>query len=228
MGLTVSANSKRREPTITGLHRAVCFGVIDLGTQTDKMGVGKRKILFLFEFPDVRCDYEYDGEKINKPDTIRRFYNNTLYETSALALNLKSWRGRPFTTEEADAFDVKNVLGAGCNIYVTHNESKGVVYANIGDIAPLKKDQEKAVPENPILYFSFEDNMDIPNDLLENRSYKWIGDMIMKSPEWIARQQQQEPSVRDALTTMADDGMPNPEPLPCDMQDDEFDDDIPF
>ena len=68
-----------------------------------------------------------------RPFAISKRYTLSTHTKSTLRKDLESWRGRAFTPEEEEAFDVANVCGAYCLLNVTHNQGgDGNTYANVG------------------------------------------------------------------------------------------------
>jgi hypothetical protein len=92
---------------------------------------------------------------------------------------LESWRGKGFTGLELVGFDIFNVLGANCMLNVIHKDKQnGEKKAVISSVTPIPRGIQKLEPENGIIYFSFEDDSEIPE-----QAPKWIKDTIMQSRE---------------------------------------------
>lgn len=151
------------EPLAAGMHHAVCYGIVDLGTQPTNNPQFKptRKVAFLWEVPSERIKFEKDGVKKDLPRGISGMWTLSLGTKSKLRPMLESWRGRPFTSEELDGFDLKNVLGANCFLNVVHAEGKGQnagkTYANVASVNPLAKGMPKLTAENPHVWFSLDE-----------------------------------------------------------------------
>jgi len=184
MGLTVKepegGSGGDRTPIPEGLHKAICYAIYDLGTQINEwQGQTKQQhqVMFCWEFPDIRIDYEKDGKQLNGPRVLSRKFTLSLHEKAALRKMLQSWRGKSFTRDELAGFDIKNVLGVGAQLQIIHSTPKDVTYANIENVLPPAANYGK--PENPLTFFSFEDGGDIPDECPE-----WIADIIMNSKEW--------------------------------------------
>lgn len=131
-----------------GTHLAVCYRVIDLGTQTGSyMGKPKsqHKILVAWELPDEKM-------KDGRPFSIMQRYTWSMSEKARLRKDLESWRGVPFTDPDFGTFDIKNVLGKGCLLNVIHAESGDKTYANIASISKMMKGQVAPEPTNEKLY----------------------------------------------------------------------------
>jgi hypothetical protein len=110
------------EPAPEGQWRAVCVDVVDLGKQETPWGV-KPKLRIVWELEETLAD----GRRY----TVSKKYTASLNERSNLHKDLRMWRGRPFTAEELAGFDLEKVVGAACQVLVTHTEREGTVYANV-------------------------------------------------------------------------------------------------
>ncbi len=169
------------DPVAQGVHMAIAIGIFDLGTQHnetyDKM---VHKILIMWELPDERIEIEKDGEKRNLPKATSRTYTLSLHEKAALRKDLEAWRGRSFTKEELEGFDIFKILGHGCQIQIIHKVVGDKTYANIASIMALPKDTKMDKPENELRQYSIEDNgLNIPENIPG-----WIKDLIKKSEEY--------------------------------------------
>lgn len=114
------------KPVSEGVKGARCFGVVDLGTQVPNNTTYRpsRRVLLFWEIPEEV--YELDGKEF--PMTIIKEYSLTLgkkNKQSNLRKDLNSWRGRAFTEEEAQGFDLKNIIGVPCMLSIEHYEKQG-------------------------------------------------------------------------------------------------------
>lgn len=176
------------EPLATGLHHGVCYGIVDLGTQPSNSPKFKdsRKIAILWEVPSERIEYEKDGKKYNNPRGVSGMWTLSLSEKSKLRPMLESWRGKPFTAEELEGFDVKKVLGANCYLNIVHKngsgQNAGKVYANVASVNPLPRGAGQLKPENPLIWFSIEEcqgEINVPATVPD-----WLKAKIMQSAEY--------------------------------------------
>ena len=147
MPIIVKESEQKYEPAPPGLHRAVCVDVEDMGI-----------VLTPFKNKDGSDKYTHkvcvvwQTEAKNK-DTKERFqvrswYTASLGEESNLRKALESWRGRPFSSAELGGFDLETVIGANCQINVTHKTTQnGRVRAVLTAIVPQDKSKPKLVPE---------------------------------------------------------------------------------
>jgi hypothetical protein len=192
------------EPIPVGTYIARCVSVIDLGYQeSEYLGVPKiqEKVYIGFEVPEVRVKWTKDDVEHEGAGLIGSIYTNSIYEKANLGGHLISWRGRPFTDEEKEAFDLFTVLDVPCMLSVIHKPSKdgSRVYANISAIMGLPKGTTAPKRETPLMGYS-------PND--DERSD------VTGVPEWLQK-----------IMGEKVDPTPEPEPQP---DPGDFDDDIPF
>lgn len=148
-----------------GTHVARCFKFMHLGHILNKFNEIRDTIRFSFELPDVT--YVFDEQKGEEPMSISRDYGNFLGDSTTLKSHLQAWRGKAFTNEEMEGFDVENVVGAACMITVIHKTSKaGKLYAQITSITALPKSVTCPTQVNPTFIWNYNDHFDLK--ILEN------------------------------------------------------------
>lgn len=189
-----------------GAHFAICNLIADCGLQEGFGGKAQHKIYIRWEVPDERVSYEKDGKQLEGPCSIGSMYTLSLSEKANLRKVLENWRGKPFTPQELQGFDITNVLGKCCQIMVTHSEDGK--YANITGVMGISKDQKArsqgAKPENQPVAFSID---------------QWDQKAFTALPNWL----------KDKIENrMEDPGETQPSPDQTDGHEDQFDDDIPF
>lgn len=170
--------SAPRNPIPQGVHQAICFGVVDLGTQqplpSSKFNRGpRRRVLLMFEIPEERIQVERDGRMVDLPRALSKEFGLSLHEKAALRKFLESWRGRQFTQDEKAGFEVGNVAGVNCMLNVIHKDNG---YEDIAGCMPLAKGMQKRTPENPVTVYDID--QPIPATLPE-----WVRKKIMLSDE---------------------------------------------
>lgn len=136
-----------------GVHAAWCVSVIDLGTQISELYGSKRKVWILFEIPDKKMS---DG----RPFGVSVFYTASLNEKANLRHDLEAWRGKPFTKQELESFDLKNIVGKPCLLNIIHNEKDKV---EIASIMPLPKTMPIAAMVNETCVFDIADDINTSN-----------------------------------------------------------------
>lgn len=167
------------EPIPAGTYTGVCYSIIDLGVQVnEKFGIKSRKIMITWELPDETM--EVDGE--TKPKVIGKEYTLSLSEKGNLRKELEAWRGRAFTKDELDGFDLKNVLGKGCQLQVIHKTTAtGKVRAVITAIIGLPKGMKAPEAQNELVYFEIDQPQAI--DKISTLP-EWIQTKIRQSETW--------------------------------------------
>lgn len=182
-----------------GNHLAICYRVVDLGTQETTYGA-KRQILFSWELCDELME---SGE----PFSINsRRLTLTGNEKGNLRLMLESWRGKAFSQEDFDSFTIESVLGKACFLNVIHeaNEQTGKEYAVVKSVAPVTKSTQVPASINPLLFFSLDEfDAGVFEQLPE-----YYQELIAVSPEYAAASgdgKRQAVSAADADTSDGDD-----------------------
>ncbi len=187
------------DPVPQGTHAAVCYMVADIGEQPTSYGP-KHKVVIGFELPENLITYkDKDGNDVTKPMIINNFYTASLSSKAILTGDLEGWRGRAFTSEELQGFNLFNVLGKPCVITVVHNVVGDKTYANIKSIGQIMKGMEVAPATRQLKYSP--DEVEQYDDL----------------PEWV--QKKISASVTEPPQGQQQDDRP---------VNNEFDDDIPF
>ena len=124
MGLTIKSDSKEFEALPEGQHIGVCYKIIDQGSRNETYprdaepnsdNTKKRKTLNVtWEIPEQKMA---DG----RPMSISKTYTASLNENATLYKDLVTWRGKSFTKEELDGFDLDKMIGAPANLEIEHN-----------------------------------------------------------------------------------------------------------
>lgn len=182
MSLTAKEGAKGDyEIPAEGVYIAKCFKLIDLGTQWIEFAGEKKqqaKVLVSWELLDPEANM-----KDSRPFAVSKRYTASLHEKSALRKDLQSWRGKKFTAEELEGFNLKKVLGAYCQLQIVHTQSGESTYANVDTIMSTR---EKPTGINPLASF----DLDEPDlELFETFSDK-LKETIKASPEWRMKEQE--------------------------------------
>ena len=131
------------KPAPTGTHAAVCVDVVDLGEiKVEYQGKTKtqHKIKIVWQIEELRDDGE--------PFRLQKRYTLSLHEKSSLRKDLESWRGRGFTDEELQGFDVEALLSKAALVNVLHRQVEGSTYANVSAVMKLPKGMPALSPVN--------------------------------------------------------------------------------
>jgi hypothetical protein len=202
-----------------GVFVARCYSLVDIGTQqTTYKGEAKfvQQVVITWELLDDEAKMK-DG----RPFTISKTYTASLNEKSKLYADLNAWRGRKFTAEELEGFDLRNVLGAYAQLQVVHEEGKnGKTYATVNALMAYKGTKPKPVNED--LSFDIEE----PDAATFNRLSDYLKLKVQAAPEFKAPEGAELAKPKDGTTAPAksDDvviqDLPDSDPINLD--------DIPF
>jgi hypothetical protein len=99
----VRDNKKAFTPAPEGLHQAVCVDVVDLGLVEGPWGA-KPTV-------EIRWELDLTHEETGRPFLVSKRYTLTLNEKGNLRPMLEAWRGRKFTPQELEGFDLERLLG---------------------------------------------------------------------------------------------------------------------
>lgn len=194
------SNFKKVPP---GVYVARCYSLIDMGTQVSEGQYGVKeahKIRIAFEIfgeDDAGQPLTIDMDGKMMPLTISKTYTLSLHEKAGLRKDLAAWRGRDFTKEEAEAFDVSKLINAYCMLNITTSENNGKTYTNIAGITPLPQALKNAKPEavHPVVLF----DLDQPDWDLFKDFHEKLQESIKKSPEFAMAAGNATPSIDDDI-----------------------------
>jgi hypothetical protein len=181
MALTMPKNAGGSfELCPAGNHVAICYRVLDLGTQEvvfEKEVKHQRKIYIGWEIPGELME---DG----RPFVIGKRYTYSSHEKSTLRQHLEAWRNKRFVDADfgPDGFHIRKVIGIPCMLQVVHTDRDGSHYANVASVGSLPKGI--AVPQlvNQPEFFSLEDD-EFDSSVLSSLSEK-LQEVIVASPEY--------------------------------------------
>lgn len=192
------------EPAPIGMHVARCIRMIDLGTSMDTYWQKeKHEIFAMWEIPAEIKKYTIKGQngepdrEVEEPFTVSKFYTLSLSDKAHLRNDLESWRGKAFTEEELEGFEMKKVLGAPCMVNVIHQAKKKGSGENavVKTVTAMPKGLNCPPAVHELIYFSLEE---FDKEIFEKLS-KGIKQRIMRSNEYIEltsgqpQETQQEP-----------------------------------
>ena len=183
-----------------GTHVAVCVQVIDKGHQfSDKWQKWEHKVMLGWELTDA----DSDGDDMEHAVLVFSTLTLTLGRKSNLRPLLEGWRGKAFTEEEANGFDIAKLLGAPCLLSVIHETSQanGQVYANVKSASKLPKNTPKpTATSNQLLFIVDEPDWTVFGELGENTKAS-----IKNSREMKEADNGQPAPVDPATVTFSDD-----------------------
>lgn len=157
-----------------GVYTAVSSMLVDLGKQvSEKYKTSSRRCIIVWQI--LNEFIEVNGEQL--PRVMSKEYTMSLQEKSNLRKDLQAWRGKQFTQEELDGFDLNQIINRGCQLQILNTENNGKTYTNIVSIMSLPKGTE-INPIEKTLIFDME-NKETWNRYLELP--KWMQDRIKQS-----------------------------------------------
>lgn len=165
-----------------GSYAAVCYKLIDIGTQEGEylgQKTVKRQVILGWELDEKM----QTGDNAGKPFVVSKFYTQSLNEKATLRHDLAGWRGRDFTPEELAGFDAKNLLGKPCMLSLTLSD-KGKI--KVASVSKLPKGMAAPKQVNPSMFLSLEPG-DYDHQVFDVQTEKMKA-IIMASPEWQALQ----------------------------------------
>ncbi|QKS29536.1 MAG: hypothetical protein FAZ92_03028 [Accumulibacter sp.] len=176
--LTLTETTARETPP-AGAHAARCCLVADLGSQPVQFdGESRlvRKLLLSFELAEKRAD--------GSAFVVSRRFTASLNERAALRTFLRAWRGKDFTPDELQSFELPRLLGAPAMVTLIETERAGRQYVDIAGISPLPKGLAAPALADPGTVFDIDDPA--AGSVFEALSPK-LREVIARSPEWQAR-----------------------------------------
>lgn len=206
MSLVVSEGSgKSYAPPPEGNHIARCVSIIDIGTQDNEWQGESRpraQIIIGFELPEEMMDTD-EGPR---PFMVTKFFTNSLHEKATLRSFVEAWRGRAFTSEELQGFNLKNILDAPCQLTVVHREKQGGgVKADITSISKMHKSMTCPARVNDLVLF----DIDEPDMSVFEGFSDGMKKLIGKSHEWQAlKKNSKTGSVPSEFFVPHDDDIP--------------------
>ena len=165
-------------------HLARCVMVADIGTH-EHVYEGevkhKHQCVIGWELPEVL--QVYDPDKGEEPAMLSSFYSVSLNEKAKLRHMLESWRGRAFTPEELEGFDLFCLCGIGCLVQVVHAhkvKKNNEVWAKVQNVSKVHKSMIVPAQVNRSLTFSMDTATSDDFEALP----EWLKKHVRKSAEW--------------------------------------------
>lgn len=184
MALIATGSNKEFKPVPEGSHMAVCYRVIDLGTQRweyqGEPQIG-RKVLIAWELHGEADDGTPLTMEDGQPLSVSKKYTLSLGKKAALRADLEAWRGKAFTAEELNGFDIGTLLGVPCMITIKHDKKGEKTYSNVAGVTrfPAALKNSKPKPVNAMQVF---DVSEFDRSVYESLP-EWIRTQIDQSVE---------------------------------------------
>lgn len=175
-----------------GVYMAICVGLVDLGEQFSRL-YQKTQYRVLLTFEVVGELVEVDGE--GKPRWLSKEYTMSLDKKASLRKVVEACNGRELTAAEEDAYDLRELIGKGCQITVKKTEKDGRVYNDIGEAVALARGTTAAAPVSDVFTF----DMDAPD----------ARDVFLTLPEWMRRKVESSVTWQSKTANSEDFAMPD-------------------
>jgi hypothetical protein len=198
MAIIAKNNSQPKELIPAGNYVARCFQMIEIGTVKEEYkGEPKQsyKVRFGWELPtELRVFKEERGEE---PMVISKTYTLSMHEKANLRKDLESWRGKPFSDDEAKGFDITKLLGVACMLNIIHkpNQDGSKVYERIAGITPLMKGYDAPKQINPVKRLEFDSwNQEVFDNLPD-----FLQNEIKATPEYQKMREPNNTNIQDHI-----------------------------
>lgn len=157
------------QPVDAGTYQARCFYMVLMGTiPGEYLGVPNlsEKVRIGWELPTERRVFK-EGEP-EAPFTVYKEYTLSLADKANLRKDLKAWRGKDFTDEEANAFNICKLVGVNCTLGIGHKTKGDKTYAEVTSVGPPMKGMIEVKQHNPNFILTYQNwNWDAFNTLPE-------------------------------------------------------------
>jgi hypothetical protein len=144
-----------------------------------------------------------------QPYVFSKDFTLSMYEKANLRKVLESWRGKAFTNEQAESFDITALVGKPCLLNIIHKQVGDKTYANIAGISAMPKGMTCSPQINESVVFNVEE---FDQKVFDGLS-EYVQNKIKRSREYVAFQ---NPNVT------------HDEPASSNSPEPETDDDLPF
>lgn len=180
---------------VARLYRIINIGTIETGFDNDD-GTPKKqpKIRLYFELCNKKKTYkDKDGTEVTKPFAISLETTLSMYKgslTAKLRTIAEAIIGATLKDEEAESFDIENLLGEACMVQVNHEKSKDgdKTFAKIANISSLPEGLEAPSAVNELEVVDVKDAPDSVIDALP----EFIRDKMKSSDEYKKRKKVDE------------------------------------
>lgn len=157
-----------------GVYTAVSSMLIDIGGQQSAID-NKVRRKFMMVWTILNEFIEVNGEQL--PRIISKEYTLSLNEKSNLRKDLQAWRGKAFTEEELQGFNLLTIMNKPCQLQIINEERNGSTYNNISAIMSMPKGMKVDELEETTVFLLNN------NETWRNweKIPKWIQEKIKKS-----------------------------------------------
>jgi hypothetical protein len=183
-----------RELVPEGNHVGILYRIINIGTietpYLDKDGNKKHtpKVRLYWELPNELREYEKDGEMKQLPMSISREVTLSLYksekQTAVLRTITHALIGTSLKDEEAESYDIEDLLGRACMVEVSHERmDNGTEFAKAVGFGSIPKGMEVPAQTNKS---RVDDVREMSQEEIEELP-EWLRDKMKASREYHVR-----------------------------------------
>ena len=178
----IATNESKSLPIVEpGTHIARCVQMIHVGTikeQFEDKDIIKNVVRVTFEIPGVT--HTFDESKGAEPRLLSKEFTLSLNPKATLRKFLDTWRGKPFTPEQANKFDVSTLIGVPCMLSIGKKTSaKNKEYNTIDSAIAVPNGVPVPDAFNQLVEINF-DNIAEHFKIIPN----YIVDKIKTTPEY--------------------------------------------
>ena len=175
MSMIVKSEGNNTIPQLEpGVYTGVASALIDLGLQENSMyKKTQRKVMIIWNI--VGETITVKDEEL--PRVISKEYTMSLGEKSTLRKDLEAWRGKVFSADELEGFDLRNIINTACQLQINAQEKNGRTYTNIAAIMAIPKGTKIDTVDDTYIFDTYEPETWNNYDKIPN----WIKEKIKKA-----------------------------------------------
>ena len=175
MSMIVKSEGNSTIPQLEpGVYTGVASALIDLGLQENSMyKKTQRKVMIIWNI--VGETITVNDEEL--PRVISKEYTMSLGEKSTLRKDLEAWRGKVFSADELEGFDLRNIINTACQLQINAQEKNGKTYTNIAAIMAIPKGKKIDTVDDTYIFDTYEPESWNNYDKIPN----WIKEKIKKA-----------------------------------------------
>ena len=154
MSMIVKSEGNSTIPQLeAGVYTGVASALIDLGLQENSMyKKTQRKVMIIWNI--VGETITVNDEEL--PRVISKEYTMSLGEKSTLRKDLEAWRGKVFSADELEGFDLRNIINTACQLQINAQEKNGKTYTNIAAIMAIPKGTKIDTVDDTYIFDTYE------------------------------------------------------------------------
>lgn len=157
-----------------GVYTGIASALIDLGIQENQMFKNKqRKIIIIWNI--VGETVTVKDEELQR--VMSKEYTMSLGDKSTLKKDLEAWRGKAFSTDELQGFDLRNILNTACQLQINEQEKNGRTYTNIAAIMAIPKGTKVDSIDETYIFDTYDEKTWNNYEKIPN----WIKEKIKKA-----------------------------------------------